>query len=245
MLHLFRGGTAPGHVRTTRRPKQRGAEPLGHGADDGQGPDEPEESVTGRTMARVRTSRRSRSRGGRWPEGQDRPDRRPDARPTAGLGLPARGLDRRRGDPRPPPADRPTGPPRPAADEGQEPAVRTTPSPGRSSSAPSSARSSCARVPLAPVAARSASPRPRPSASSSGSSPSGPRWPPSASSRTGCQAGSRCGSRKWGAHLTTQSVNQRGRDQPRPCASVRRVSRTRTTMRLTPGRGKTGLDLHP
>ncbi len=79
-----------------------------------------------------------------------------------------------------------------------------------------SARSSCAQVLPAPGAVRSAWSRPRPSASSSASSPSRPRWPTSASSRTGCQAGSRCGSRKRGAHLTTQSVNQRAGISPDP-----------------------------
>ena len=197
----------------------------------------------------------SRLLGGRDRRGGTGPGRRPDRHRTgrdrgARRRAPARRHRHPRGDRQrardraDPGAARPGRARQPQGDQGGD-AARTMPSPGRSSSAPSSARSSFAPALPAPGAGPWASPRPRPSASSSESLPPKRRWPTSASSPTGFQAGSRCGSRKRGAHLTTLCVNQRGRDQPRPCASVRRVSRTTPTMRLAPGHGKTGLDLHP
>jgi hypothetical protein len=43
----------------------------------------------------------------------------------------------------------------------------------------------------------------------------------------------RCGRRKRGAHLTTLSVNQRGRDQPRTLRFGPAITRTAPMMRLT------------
>jgi transposase len=46
----------------------------------------------------------------------------------------------------------------------------------------------------------------------------------------------RCGRRKRGAHLTTRSVNQRGRDQPQALRFGSAITRTATMMLLTVGR---------
>jgi len=64
------------------------------------------------------------------------------------------------------------------------------------------------------------------SIASSRNSPPKPRSPIGGSSRTGLQAGRRCGRRKRGAHLTTLSVNQRGRDEPQTLRFGSAITRT-------------------
>jgi hypothetical protein len=65
-----------------------------------------------------------------------------------------------------------------------------------------------------------------------------------ATSRSAIRGRKWCGRRKRGAHLTTLSVNQRGRDQPQALRFGSAIARTKTTMHSAGG-SRNQLDLHP